>query len=215
MRNKSTLAFVLTLAFSACATAKPNKPTGLRDAYRKALADDDPAAAYELLAPEVQAKIDRAEFEARWKANAAERKRALAELDGLPRDLEKPVRAGTTTHEGGHTLEWALVDGEYVIVAGLPGVPSTITPESTIRALLAALRRLDGTDLDRLLTPELQARVGEDWGGRADKIEAALDTPGRLKYSEPDHDRATLRYDAGRMLVLERTPRGWRIADFR
>ena len=90
-----------------------------------------------------------------------------------------------------------------------------MTPEAAVRALLAALRGVEGTDLDRLLTPELLERLGEDWKGRADKIEKALGTPGRLKYSEPDHDRATLRYDAGRMVVLERTPRGWRIADFR
>lgn len=211
---KRALGFVLVaaLAVPACAGSGPRSPEALRDAWARALANDDAQAAWDLLAPQTRERMNYAEFEKRWKANRAERKDALAAMRELPPEARVAVLDGTTTHASGRVLTWTKVDGDWLVVSGVPGIADTSTPSAAVRALVAALRRGELLELSSIVTPELLEQVGEQWLARANLIEEALQTPGALTVSH-DGARAVLRYARGHAITLQQTPKGWRVAE--
>lgn len=189
--------------------AGARSPEALRDAYARALAADDPAAAYALLSPELRAATSKEAFAARWKSQAAERAAAKAALDTLPPALKPPIRGGETLHEGA-VLSWAQIGDSYQVLGGLPGQPDLSTPAGAIRAFVVAVRRADLGALSALLADDLSSRLRDDWNKRADLLEQLLRQPGAIEYT-PGMERAILRYEPGRALTLEQTPQGWRI----
>lgn len=197
------------LASTACRSSGARSPEALRDAYAQALRRDDPAAAYALLSPQLQAATTRAAFAARWKAQTREREAALAAIKGLPPTHRAAILGGQTVH-GDRVLAWVQVAGHYQIVHGLPGVPDISTPAQAIRAFLAAVRSADLHTLEVLISDDLAARLRDDWNRRATIIEALLEQPGSIEYSS-DMLRAVLRYEPGRALTLEQSPAGWRL----
>jgi hypothetical protein len=202
-----------SLLLGACATKAARGPEQLRSAYAEALRRDDPDAAYDLLSAQAQSQMSREAFSERWRSNAKERERQLAGMKKLDADLQKPVMAGVTTHEGGRLLHWAHVDGRWLVVDGLPGTYDTSTPASTIRGFVRALRTMDFSGIATLVDPELAAQLREDWTSRAERIERALAEPDRLDLSL-DLSRAVLRYGQTEQITLEQSERGWRIIDF-
>lgn len=216
MTGRSIVAAIglLLVGSLACGHGQARSPTRLRDAHVAALRANDPAAAYALLAPEVQASVSFEEFEARWKADTAEHREAVTAAGSLPPELEAPLHGGTTVHEGGRVLHWTQVEDELQVTAGLPGRPDTSTPAQAIRAFIAAVRRADLAEVRAMLGESLLAAIEEDWSVRVDAIERALEEPGALDLS-PDLRRAELRYESNRVLTLEQTPKGWRITGLR
>ena len=194
----------------ACAKHAQRSPEKLRDAYVDALKGADAKAAYALLSPELQQQITYEEFAARWKAHDDERAAAVKGAAKLSQAQREPVHEGTTAHAGGHVITWTESDDRWYVVDGLPGTPTTTTPAQTIRALIAAVRTTDMTRIRSLLGDELADAIGEDWQARVEAMEAALDRPGSIELSS-DLRRAELRYEQGRVLTLQQTPRGWRI----
>jgi len=208
-------ALVLSLGGSAGCRSKPTRsPERLRDAHVAALRTDDPKAAYALLSPELRAAVSYAEFEARWKADAAEREAAIEAAESLDPAVATPIHGGTTVHPGGRVLRWTQVGDEVQVVEGLPGRPDTSTPAQTVRAFVAAVRRADLAQVRGLLGEGLGDAIDEDWSDRVDAIERALEEPGALDLSV-DLRRAELRYETGRAVTLEQTPQGWRITGLR
>jgi hypothetical protein len=207
-------AAAVVLLVLACGHGQARSPARLRDAHGAALAADDPAAAYALLAPEVRATVAYEEFAARWKTDAAEHTQAVTAAKSLPPELAAPLHGGTTVHAGGRVLVWTQVDDALQVVAGLPGRPDTSTPAQAVRAFIVAIRRADLSEVRSLLGETLVETVEEDWKDRVDAIERALEEPGALDLGA-DLRRAELRYEAGRVLTLEQTPQGWRITGLR
>jgi len=193
----------------ACKSGGARSPEALRDAYAVALRHDDPAAAYALLSPQLQAATTRAAFTKRWKAQKQEREAALVAIKSLPASHRAAILGGQTVH-GERVLAWVQVAGHYQIVHGLPGLPDSSTPAQAIRAFLAALRGADLHTLEALVSDELASRLRDDWNRRATVIEALLEQPGAIEYSS-DMQRAVLRYEPGRTLTLEQSPAGWRL----
>lgn len=208
------LLVALLLGATACAAGAKRNPEGLRDAYAAALRADDPDAAYDLLAPDVQARTDPAKFRERWTNSVDQHEAALTAIQNIDADRETPVLTGTTTHEGGVLLHWTHTSLGFLVVDGLPGIPDTSTPAATARALIAALRGVSSVQLERVLATELLELLGEDWSARADAIEAALEEPGAISYSA-DNARAVLRYGPGRAITFEQTSQGWRVSELR
>lgn len=197
---------------------RTKSPEDLRDAYRRALEKDDPKAVYALLSPQLQAEIDEEAFVERWNAHAAERAAALAALDGLEGE-PATTATGTTAHANGAIVRWVEVDGQFMVVEGLPGLPDRSTPSATVRAFIAASRALDRSAVAALLGDELRDRTVEALAARAEALEAALRQPGAFDF-EQGRTRAILRFGeptltpgqtAERKLVLERDDGGWRI----
>ncbi|NVB42642.1 nuclear transport factor 2 family protein [Pseudenhygromyxa sp. WMMC2535] len=209
------LAVIFLAGFaSGCASGARRSPEGLRDAYAAALRADDPDAAYALLAPDVQARVDIEEFRERWQKNTAHHTAALTAIDAIDDDRQAAVFTATTTHPGGAVIHWTHAGGDFMVVDGLPGIPDTSTPAATARALIGALRGISSVQLELVLSTDMLERLGDDWNARADAIEAALNEPGSISYSS-DNARAVLRYGAGRALTFEQTSQGWRVAEIR
>lgn len=214
LARSAALVILGLVCATGCAAGAKRSPEGLRDAYASALRNDNPEAAYALLTDEVQARVDFETFRARWESNREQHDAALDALSDIDEDRRAPVLTGTTAHEGGVVLHWTYTSLGYMVVDGLPGIPDTSTPAATARALVAALRSVSSAQLERVLATEMLERLGEDWNGRADAIEAALEEPGSISYSA-DNARAVLRYGAGRAITFEQTSAGWRVAELR
>jgi hypothetical protein len=189
-----------------------HSPTAVREAYLDALAKDDPKAAYALLAPQLRRRVPYPTFEARWRADAAERAAILeaGRAASKGRDRVAVARRATTVHDGGVVLHWAKLGKQWFVVDGLPGDPRASTPAEAIRGFLAAIAKAELGGAQRYLSDELATRMREDFAARVDAIEAALQVPGAIELSE-DLSRAQLRYEPQRVLTLEQTPRGWTI----
>lgn len=207
---KHLAASLLPLALLSCTRTQHRSPEQLRAAYVETLPTADAAAAYAMLSPELQADVPFAEFEARWTADAAERKERARGASAMSAEDGAGLRGGTTAHDGGRVLTWAELDGRYYVTSGLPGTPQTTTPAQTVRALIAAVRESDLDDVRSLLGDSLAEALAEDWQARVDAIEEALDRPGSIELSS-DLRQAELRYNTGKALTLEQTPSGWRI----
>ena len=201
---------MLPLTVVGCTRTQHRSPAQLREAYVETLPTSDAAAAYAMLSPEVQADVPFPEFEARWNAEAAERKDRATTAAAMTEEDGVGLRGGTTAHDGGRVLQWAELDGHYYVTSGLPGTPQTTTPAQTVRALIAAVRESDFGGVRALLGDALAEALAEDWQARVDAIEEALDRPGSIELSA-DLRQAELRYDTGKALTLEQTPAGWRI----
>lgn len=201
---------VFACVLPGCKRVQHRSPEQLREAYVEALPGDDPKAAYAMLAPEVRASVPYETFAARWAKEQADRTARAKQAEAMSPEDTVGLRGGTTAHEGGRVLTWAEQGGSYYVTAGLPGTPQSTTPAQTVRALIAAVRSADLTDVRALLGESLAEALAEDWQARVDAIEAALDRPGSIELS-PDLRQAELRYDTGKALTLEQTPEGWRI----
>ncbi|MBK8265947.1 MAG: hypothetical protein IPK80_32040 [Nannocystis sp.] len=210
LRRPKLLFALLPALILACRPSAPRTPEALRAAYADALRRDDPDAAYDLLAPELQAELSRERFRGRWSASPSDRALQLAELEALDPGRRPAILGGTTAHQGGVVLRWAEVASEYKLIAGLPVSPGTATPAQAIRAWIAAIRAADSARLEALLTEDLRARITDDWRERVDQIEARLAEPGALELS-PNGETALLRYAPGRALVVVQSAAGWRI----
>lgn len=201
---------VLTSALLLPACKRARGPEGLRDAWVAALEANDPKAAYALLAPSVRARVKYDDFAARWRSDAEQRKRIVAQASDLPAELRVTSRSATTVHDGGVVLRWAKVGDHWLLVDGLPGIRSASTPAAAIRGFVAAISGAQLQRAQRYLSEDLAEALQEDWSARVEAIETALARPGAIELSE-DLSRAQLRYEAGRAITLEQTPRGWRI----
>ncbi len=203
-------AIALALCTSACATRSLRSPEALRAAYADAIERDDPAAAYALLSPELQARISPEAFELRWTRQAEDREAAAADLEALPPAQALPLYRGKTLHSNGALLSWSYASGAYQIQAGLPGLADISTPAQALRSFIAAIRSADFTALEVLLSEDLRDRLSDEWQARADAIEERLADPGAIELS-PDNQQALLRYDRGRAIALMQSPHGWQI----
>ncbi len=208
-RPRALLGLTFAVGLGACRGASPHSPEALHRAYLEAVANNDVDAAYALLAPEVQAEIDREAFERRWTRDARERA-TWANPKDRSRKAAVARQDAITVHPGGRTITWTRTGEHYQVVHGLPGLPRTDTPAAAIRALLAALRDGDLARLHAVASPDLLARMRESWGARAEAIESALEQPDGLHVSE-DGQRAELRYRASEAIRLEQTAGGWRV----
>ncbi|HGG56299.1 MAG TPA: hypothetical protein ENK31_00710 [Nannocystis exedens] len=206
-------ALALALCTAACASRRLRSPEALRAAYADAINRDDPAAAYALLSPELQARISPEEFALRWARQAEDREAAAADLEALPPAQAQPLYRGQTLHSNGAELRWSYASGAYQIYAGLPGQADISTPAQALRSFIAAIRSADFTALEVLLSEDLRARLGDEWQARVDAIEERLAEPGAIELS-PDNQQALLRYDRGRAVALVQSPHGWQITSF-
>ncbi len=213
MRRRLTRTLVALALLSACERGGTRSPQAAREAYLTALRNDDPAAAYALLAPDVRARVEYASFKARWQADGAERKSTLAQAKAMAGGRAPTSHAATTVHADGVVLHWAKVGDRWLVTGGLPPASRASTPAGAIRGFVGALGRARLDTAQSFLSDELADGLREDWAARIEAIEAALAKPGAIELSD-DLRRAQLRYEPQRVIVLEQTPRGWTITSF-
>ena len=189
---------------ASCAAGHP-RPDVTVLACRRALAADDPAAAYALLSDQARDGRSPAAFHRAWRETAGERReqqRALARRN-RPVELRADARAGVDDvalrEEGGF---WRIQGGP------VPGQPAR-TPEEAVRLLVRAVERNDLSAFLRLLSAPAAEQVQRRIRERLERLKAALHRP-----IPSEGDRATLQYDAKFRIELVREGDEWRIADF-
>jgi len=192
------------LGSASCAGGAGPQPEDTIAAYRRALRDDDPRAAYALLATRARGAHSADEFERSWRQGVEERKEQERALGG-----SMSVTLQARSAPGGDDIELRRDGGFWRLSeVPVPGQPAR-TPEEAVRALVRAVERNDLRAFMRLLTSpaaqDLRARIRE----RLERLKAALDQP-----ILAEGDRATFQYDPRFRIELRREGDEWRIADF-
>ena len=216
MSVKIFAASVRIAAFAAppvVACAHGPDPATLGATYRAALSDDDPARAWELMAPEARAATDRSTFNRRWEETRRERQALAASppLEQAPEGAGAPATwlEGVTIHERGRRVTWTRVDGAFVATGGLGELPSRRSPLAALSAFARALRGLDMAALSDVVGPELARASTALLATRASGIEALLEDPSRITLVGDDQARALI--EPGVLIRLQRFADGWRV----
>lgn len=199
---------------TACA---PNLPQQVVAQYGQALKADNPRDAYELLAPELRARVSFEDFADDWK----QRRKALHNVrDELTDAVTQPARVqAKVAYSDYDTLQMRLTEDGWRITGGVLDIASQDTPR---RALISFVRAMEARRYDRLMrfVPERYAQhmdvemLKADFERRSDEIDtlvaelkANLDNP----IIERD-DRATMNYGPRRVTFV-REDDVWKIAD--
>ncbi len=179
------LAFgLLTLSLMACA---PSLPQQVVTQYGEAVAADDPREAYELLSPDLKARVSFKDFKAAW----SERRKGLDEYSLEMRAAgDNPARVqATMSYTDYDTLQMRLTDDGWKITSGVLSLYSQETPRE---ALVSFVRALEGRRYEVLMgfVPSKYAQhmsaesLKEDFEARKDEIDelvvdlkANLDSP--------------------------------------
>jgi hypothetical protein len=205
-------AALLLVAAAGCVATRSTGSTTVARSYAEAVRNDDPAAAYDLLASSIKRKVSRDEWAARWKQARAERARQSQALG-------EALRAGATLGERARVrIDESQVatlvredDGWRLETALLPAGGAR-TPEEALRRFADALDDRSFSTLMRLLTAERQEGLRQAVDGFAAGLRAHLG-----ESIEVSNDRATLVWTDGSRrwrVVLKREQGGWRIDDF-
>ncbi|MDH5675570.1 MAG: hypothetical protein OEZ06_25835 [Myxococcales bacterium] len=193
-----------------CAHGPPAKvppPEQTSDAFFAAVRDDDPAAAYALLDPELQAELTRERFDAQWRDS---RKELLQwQMAVARRDVEAKARARVEL-ENGEEVVLRLEQGAWRLEGGILDAQAGATPLDTVAALRRALRRQSLPALLALLSRERRAA----WQAAFEESLAATEDPLDLRV-EIKGDEAIVHLSGGGEVHLKKEAGRWRIWDLR
>lgn len=213
--TRALLTLALTCAgLAACA---PSLPQRVVAQYGQALKADNPRDAYELLSPELRARVSFEDFADDWK----QRRKALHSVQSeLINATQQPARVeAQIAYSDYDTLTLRLREDGWRITGGVLDVASQDTPR---QALVSFVRAMEARRYERLMlfVPERYAQhmdadmLKADFEKRSDEIDtliaelkANLDNP----IVERD-DRATMNYGPRRVTFV-RENKVWKIAD--
>lgn len=200
------MAIAAALVLAGCA-ARARSPQATLLAYAQAIEQQDPRAAYLLLAHDRRAQLSESEFAARFRAGTAElrvqaRHLRQAALTGRLHERARVESAGRVSLLEREPAGWRVsVPGRIELGAQ--------TPEEALRRFVQALEERSFDALLRLLAEPLRGAVERELAERLSRLKAALGKPIPL-----DADRARIRYDPRYHLDLLRENGQWRVADF-
>ena len=204
------VAAVAMLATPGCAhRAAPSRPSADPDpalaAWQRAIAANDPHAAYALLSSALRARVSESDFALQWKA-------AQADLSTQEEALQTAHTVRQASGELADGRAWPLVReaDRWRVAAVHPLEPGGDTPEDALRRLVAALDARDFDAVVALLAEPLRSTVEQALADRVARLKAAL----RRGPIEASGNTARLRYDPRYHLDLVQENGRWRIADF-
>jgi hypothetical protein len=195
---------------AACGAGAASPAADVARAWAHAVQGDDPRAAYELLAPDVQRKRSFAAFARDWRESRAERARQGAAL-GEAAQSQVGERARLAL-PGGTSLRLTHEAGGWRLEAPLLPAERAATAEEALRQLATAVEQRSFPGVFRLLSTEKQEGLRQ----LLDSFAAGLRAHAKESI-EVANDRATLLWTDGTRrwrVVLKREQGGWRIEDF-
>ena len=194
---------LLTLGVAACAGRSPSAADTIA-AYHKALATDDPAAAYQLLSPALRKQLSARAFVDRWRTSPEERRRLQEALrPELPPEESAQVRLSD-----GRTLELVRTLDGWRVKSPRPLPKKHGSPDELLAAIERALAERNAPRLFELLQPELRTLLEDKLQARLAALKARKS--GRL---EVGADRMRVQLGAFFLELVERDGAWW-IADF-
>jgi len=207
---------IAMLAATACggSTAKETRATRGVGSYVATLRADDPRGAWSLLSVDARKGMTFDEFEASWKASAAERARQADQMEeGLKGDPDMLERA-TVTYKDGKTVQLQHDGGHWRLDSGLISRTIARTPLDAIDIFARAIDLRDFQSVMAVLTERRRDGINKFVGEfavslRKQKSEEGIQFMGK--------NRAELAWDengARYKVTLIREGEEWRVDDF-
>jgi hypothetical protein len=209
---RPAVAVALLSALVGCAGGSSGPP--VRDpgdtvsAWRAAVANDDPRAAYALLSPRVRAELTYSEFERQWKATAVERKRQVEAMGADGGELEA---AAQLTLADGKKTRLVREAGGWRLETPLLTSSRASSPQEAMRLFATALEDRNFYAVARLLTSTrrdgLNAQLDAFVAGLRGSVGREVTIQG---------DRAIIEWKEGAKtwrVTLKREEGEWRIDD--
>lgn len=206
--GRSPLLLLFALFLAGCASAPPAHPDprGVVQAYRGAVTQNDPAAAYALLSREARKETGAEAFARHWR-------QVRPELTTQARDLARPRTRGngleiraSYRHGGQITLREADSLWQVDHPDLLP--PPAGTPEAAVRAFLRALDRRDLPGLMRLLSSEARRKLKHRLDQYIEDVSRGLS-----RGLETGVGRAEVQVSGERSLILIKENNRWKILE--
>ena len=212
--SRLLLALAVLGLSAACAGAGPQQTVAR---YGDALRDDDPAAAWEHLTPDVRAQLTFEEFKARWDDI---RKTTLPAIDGVadPEHTDAHIAAELHYNDYDH-VSLRLDDDGWKITGGVLNVYAQKTAREALTSFVRAMdhRRYDilmrfiPSDYAQHMTTEDLKKDFERRSAEIDELVAALKTALANPIRERG-PRAWMKYGQ-RELVMVREGDAWKVED--
>ncbi len=205
---------ILTATACGGSTAKETRATQGVSSYVATLRADDPSGAWNLLSEDARKGMTFDEFEAAWKASAAERARQADQIEeGLKGDPDMTERA-TVTYKDGKTVQLHHNGGRWRLDSGLVSRTIARTPLDAIDIFARAIDRRDFQSVMAVLTERRREGINKFVGEfaaslRKQKSEEGIQFMGK--------NRAELAWDENGMrykVTLIREGDEWRVDDF-
>jgi hypothetical protein len=219
-----------------CAHLQPLRhvpaPFDTISAYRTALQQDNPAIAYQLLAPAARQHVSYDQFNAQWQETRPERDAQLGLLS-LPTRPESLAGPSPATHANERellariTTQAAVALPEGTVLTLTPGdkpgrawqvvdpdlaAVSAESPETVLRLLADAVEERNYFALLRLLSTAERQAIEAELRERLDRLRMSLSRQKPLPI-EVEGDKAHYQYDPRFFIDLVRQKDGWRVLD--
>jgi hypothetical protein len=207
-------ALAVLIGLGALATAcKPSTdahhPRTALDRYVRAIRDNNPRAAYDLLSKKVKSRISFQAFARKWRKNYPELKIQAAAI-AKKRDEDKAyeIRARLALkNRRAVTLAWHK--DRWKIVGGVGSGFASHSPREAVLALVRALETRNFSAFLKLLSKPRREKFLRELNLRLDKLKANLD-----RDFEITGNRARLQYDPQYWIMLVKENGVWRIVEF-
>lgn len=204
---------VLVCVVAACGAPKgPSTPAanGVH-AYVSALENDDPRAAYGLLASQTRKRVSYDEFALQWKQSAQERKwQAKALREGLKGNPDVGERARVTFSDG-KIVPLERDGNRWLLESELVSRSRAKRPRDALRVFSDALSSRDVGSLLGVLTQRRRDGLMKQIGGFVSGLDKRINDK-----MEEWPDRAELRWDENGIryrIVLRKEDDEWRVDD--
>jgi hypothetical protein len=205
------LAAVTSLSCAHRAEAPPPSAPALIARLAAALRGDDPDALWNLVASAAQARLDRADFAARFAATRVERERRAAALERLAARDEEPGESASLASSTGPRVDLVHEQDGWRLESPPAARTAASTPADALRLFADALDGRDFEGVTRVLAAarrdDVRRTLGQFTAGLrahlADLTPASGDRASVSWHDGEHHFRVTLRRENG----------DWRIDD--
>lgn len=182
-------------------------PQKILDRYTKAIRNNQPEVAYQLLDEKTRQQLTRSEFIKQWKSLQPELGQQALQIRAQmkqPLPLKAKISFGS-----GIQADLVCDESKWKIDDNIVGSGAAATPKDAIRALIKALEQRNLRAMIRLLARSAQASLDEDLSELRKKLQQKLAQ--KLDILE---DEAALQIDPDLRLKLVREDQNWRFKDF-
>jgi hypothetical protein len=202
---------ILGPALVGCGPARG--PRSALDRYIRAVEQDHPGEAYDLLSEKARRSLSRDEFARRLRMHRAEALAQVRELRQARRQkgsLAMEAEVPLSTAASGQASELVLEGQRWRLRHGLHRGSLAATPQLALRSFLQAVEKGDLERVLRLLSPRVRENLERELRQRADRLRMSLDKDSIVVQG----NRAELRYDRHYRIQLVRENGEWLIANF-
>lgn len=179
------------------------------DAYRKAVIEDNPKAAYALLDKDAQTLTSWNEFLENWKKN---RKEMLEQANSINKTAEIRLKV---ENPDGSTVEMVTEKGKWKVESA-PGIEkNSLTPATVLENMASALEKMDFNLFLNLLAPEYRKAIIDAIAAKLKQINYAHNQVKDSKDNTQDTMNIPLDQSNKTFIILKKYGKSWKIYGFK